>query len=60
VLWGGDHADDRIFITFPLKGPTRKRKNALLLQQVEVFEKIAGNPLQDFLTPSYERRKTDR
>jgi 2'-5' RNA ligase len=60
VLWGGDHADDRIFITFPLKGPARKRKNALLLQQVEVFEKIAGNPLQDFLTPSYERRKTDR
>jgi 2'-5' RNA ligase len=59
VLWGGDHADDRIFITFALKGPERQ-KNSLLLQQVEVFEKIAANPLQDFLTPSYERRKTER
>lgn len=60
VLWGGDHADDRIFITFPLKGPERKSKHAVLLQTVEVFEKIASNPLQDYLTPSYERRKTER
>ncbi|MGI0058149.1 MAG: 2'-5' RNA ligase family protein [Nitrosotalea sp.] len=60
VLWGGDHADDRIFITFPLKGPERAKKNAVLLQTVEVFEKIAANPLQDYLTPSYERRKTER
>jgi 2'-5' RNA ligase len=59
VLWGGDHADDRIFITFSLKGPERQ-KTSLLLQQVEVFEKIASNPLQDYLTPSYERRKIER
>lgn len=59
VLWGGDHADDRIFITFPLKGPERM-KHALLLQQAEMFEKIAGNPLQDFLTPSFERRAKER
>lgn len=55
VLWGGDHADDRIFITFPLKGPERQ-KHSLLLQQVDVFEKIARNPVQNYLTPS--RRKT--
>lgn len=59
VLWGGDHGDDRIFVTFPLAGP-ENTKNAVLLQKIEVFEKIAGNPLQDFLTQSYERRKTER
>ena len=59
VLWGGDHADDRIFITFPLKGPERQ-KHSLVLQQAEVFAKIADNPLQDFFTPSFERRKIDR
>jgi 2'-5' RNA ligase len=59
VLWGGDHGDDRIFVTFPLAGP-ENTKNALLLQKIEVFEKIAGNPLQDFLTQSYERRKAER
>jgi 2'-5' RNA ligase len=26
VLWGGDHADDRIFTTFPLKGPERQKR----------------------------------
>lgn len=25
VLWGGDHADDRIFITLPLKCPGRQK-----------------------------------
>jgi len=59
VLWGGDHGDDRIFVTFPLKGPERQ-KHALLLQKATVFEKIAGNPLQDVLTPTEERRKTVR
>lgn len=59
VLWGGDHGDDRIFVTFPLAGPSLD-KNALLLKKIEIFEKIAGNPLQDFLVPSKERRKTDR
>lgn len=59
VLWGGDHGDDRIFVTFPLAGPEID-KNALLLKKIEVFEKIAGNPLQAFLTPSKERRKIER
>jgi hypothetical protein len=35
-------------------------KNAILLKKIEIFEKIAGNPLQDYLTPSKERRKTER
>lgn len=51
VLWGGDHSDDRIFITLPLKSPERK-KNSLLLQQIDVFEKIASNPLRDYFTSS--------
>jgi 2'-5' RNA ligase len=59
VLWGGDHGDDRIFVTFPLASPAFD-KNALLIKKVEVFEKLAGNPLQDFLTPSHERRKLNR
>lgn len=59
VLWGGDHGDDRIFVTFPLAGP-KMDKNAMLLTKIEIFEKIAGNPLQDFLTPSKERRKIER
>ena len=58
VLWGGDNGDDRIFITFPLKGP-EKQKHSLLLQKAEVFCKLANNP-QEFLTPSFERRKTER
>lgn len=59
VLWGGDHGDDRIFITFPLKGP-EKQKHSVLLQKTEMFCKMANNPPQDHLTPSYERRKTER
>lgn len=59
VLWGGDHGDDRIFVTFPLAGPGMD-KNALLIKKVEIFDKIAGNPLQECFTPSYERRKTER
>jgi 2'-5' RNA ligase len=59
VLWGGDHGDDRIFITFPLKGP-EKHKHSFLLQKVELFEKLANNPEQDHLTTSYERRKIER
>lgn len=55
VLWGGDHGDDRIFITFPLQGP-EKQKHALLIQKANIFYKIAGNPPQDCLTPSFERR----
>lgn len=59
VLWGGDHGDDRIFITFPLKGPERT-KHALLMQKVEMFEKLASRPGLDYLTPSFERRSQDR
>lgn len=59
VLWGGDHGDDRIFITFPFKGPERQ-KHSLLLQKAEMFEKLANNPGLDYLTPSYERRKVER
>lgn len=59
VLWGGDHGDDRIFVTFPLAGP-KIDKNALLLKKVEIFEKIASNPLQEFFVPSKERRKIER
>jgi len=58
VLWGGDHGDDRIFVTFPLKGP-EKQKHAWLLQKATVFEKLANNS-QAYLTPSKERRKIER
>jgi 2'-5' RNA ligase len=60
VLWGGDHGDDRIFITFPLKGPERC-KHSMLVQKATVFEKLAKSPVvQDHLTPTYERRKEER
>jgi 2'-5' RNA ligase len=59
VLWGGDHGDDRIFITFPLKGP-EKQKHSLLLQKADIFYKMANNPPQEYLTQSYERRKLER
>lgn len=59
VLWGGDHGDDRIFITFPLKGP-EKQKHSLLLQKANIFYKLANNCNQDYLTQSYERRNSDR
>lgn len=59
VLWGGDHGDDRIFITFPLKGPERQ-KNALLQQKIDLFYKISQKPEITHLTPSYERRKISR
>lgn len=59
VLWGGDHGDDRIFITFPLKGP-EKQKHAVLLQKIDIFYKMANNPPQAYLTQTYERRKSVR
>lgn len=59
VLWGGDTGDSRIFITFPLKGPART-KHSMLLQKIDIFEKIASNPFQDYLTPTFERRKIER
>lgn len=59
VLWGGDHGDNRIFVTFPLKGP-EKQKHALLLQKAQLFEKLANNPSQTHLVPSKERRINSR
>lgn len=58
VLWGGDHGEDRIFVTFPLKGPERT-KHSMLEQKASLFEKLAKSA-QEFLTPTYERRKSDR
>lgn len=39
VLWGGDTGDDRVFITFPLKGP-EKIKHSTLMKKVEQFVKL--------------------
>jgi 2'-5' RNA ligase len=59
ILWGGDHGDNRIFITFPLQGP-KKQKEALLLQKIDMLCKFAKTPAQTYLTPSYERRVIGR
>ncbi len=59
VLWGGDHGDDRIFVTFPLKGP-EKQKHALLLQKAVLFEKLAKKLGNEVLGPTTERRKVER
>lgn len=59
VLWGGDHGDSRIFITFPLKAP-EKHKHSMLMQRADLFYKLASKPEITHLTPSYERRKTER
>lgn len=39
VLFGGDHGDSRICVTFPLKSP---EKHGTLLRKCEVFEKLAN------------------
>lgn len=59
VLWGGDHGDDRIFVTFPLKGP-EKQKHALLLQKAVLFDKLARKLGNETLGPTTERRKVER
>lgn len=38
VLWGGDNGDDRVFITFPLKGPEKK---SYLINKIDNFYKSA-------------------
>lgn len=38
VLWAGDEGDDRLFITFPLQGPQKKKA---LLHKIDFFEKVA-------------------
>jgi 2'-5' RNA ligase len=40
VLWCGDGGDDRVFITFPLKGPERTKNNCLI-DKVNRFYKLA-------------------
>lgn len=59
VLWGGDHGDDRIFVTFPLKGP-KKHKHSMLIEKVNLFYKLAKNPEITHTVPSTERRKSER
>ncbi len=59
ILWGGDNGDDRIFITFPLKGIAVK-KHSYLLQKVEVFEKLAKKDSNAILTRTVERRHNVR
>lgn len=59
VLWAGDNGDDRIFITFPLKGIEQK-KNSYLLQKVDVFQKLSSKDPNSVLTSTQERRSTER
>jgi len=40
VLFGGDDGDSRVFITFPLKAPERKKRSTLM-NKVDLFEKLA-------------------
>lgn len=42
MLFGGDHSDSPVFITFPLKGP-KKHKHSFLLQKIDMFHKMALN-----------------
>lgn len=60
VLWAGDHGDDRLFITFPLKAPQSEKKSSFLWQKAHMFCKIASNSPQNYLTSTYNRRKFDR
>lgn len=60
VLWAGDHGDDRLFITFPLKGPKSRKRAAFLLQKANMFNKMANNEPQKYLTSTYERRLFSR
>lgn len=59
VLWAGDHGDDRMFITFPLKGPECK-KHSYLLDKAKVFYKLATAEPGDVFKQSTERRKLAR
>lgn len=40
VLFAGNHGDDRLFVTFPLKCPERK-KNSYLFNKLDLFEKLS-------------------
>ena len=41
VLYGGDEGDSRLFTTFQLKSPQRK-KHAVLLNKIEMFERMTA------------------
>lgn len=55
LLWGGDHGDDRIFITFPLRGVSTQ-KHSYLIQKTEVFHKLTSSKENGVLTKTVERR----
>lgn len=55
VLFGGDHSDQRIFITFPLKGPGQK-KHGMLLQKCEMFEKWATSAQEELDKAMFEEK----
>lgn len=55
ILWGGDNGDDRIFITFPLKG-IEVKKHSYLLQKVDVFEKLSRKEPNALLKRTVDRR----
>lgn len=59
VLWAGDNGDDRIFITFPLKG-VQAKKHSYLVQKAEIFYKLSGKDPEGLLTSTTERRKVFR
>lgn len=59
LLWGGDNGDDRIFITFPLRGVDTK-KHSFLIQKVDVFHKLSSKSPEGFLSKTTERRLTPR
>jgi len=59
LLWGGDNGDDRIFITFPLKGVSCK-KNSFLIQKTNVFHKLASRDHDGVLSKTTERRVHQR
>lgn len=55
VLWGGDHGNDRIFITFPLETKEENKKTSFIRQMSEIFYKLAVNKSQDHLTASFDK-----
>ena len=59
VMWCGDTADNRLFVTFPLQGPERKKKAEFLAQEAEMFWRLAeGGGM--VLGRTEERRKSER
>lgn len=59
ILWGGDHGDDRIFVTFPLTA-CKEKKSSHLVQKANVFQKLSKIPTNGVLKQTKERRKVVR